>query len=60
VEGGIADLVVFDPATVVDGATFREPTRGPAGIRHVIVAGRLVLTDGQQDDDVRPGRVLLT
>jgi N-acyl-D-amino-acid deacylase len=59
VEGAMADLVVFDPVTVLDGATFQEPTRGPAGIRHVIVAGRPVLTDGQQDDDVRQGRVLL-
>jgi N-acyl-D-amino-acid deacylase len=60
VEGAMGDLVVFDPATVLDGATFQEPTRGPAGIRQVIVAGRPVLIDGRQRDDVRPGRVLLT
>jgi N-acyl-D-amino-acid deacylase len=58
-EGSIADLVVFDPAMIVDGATFQEPTRGPAGIRQVIVAGRRVVADGRQDDLSRPGRVLL-
>jgi N-acyl-D-amino-acid deacylase len=58
-EGAIADLVAFDPETVADGATFREPTRPPVGIRHVVVAGRPVLVDGRQLDERRPGRVLL-
>ena len=59
VEGAVADLVVFDPATILDGATFQDPTRSPTGIHHVIVAGRSVLTDGRQVDVARPGRVLL-
>lgn len=58
-EGAVADLVVFDAGTVADGATFREPTRPPVGIHHVIVSGRRVLTDGVQVDDARPGGVLL-
>jgi N-acyl-D-amino-acid deacylase len=58
-EGAIADLVVFDPATITDGATFREPTLPPIGVRHVIVAGRRLVADGRQPDEVRPGRVLL-
>jgi N-acyl-D-amino-acid deacylase len=58
-EGAAADLVVFDPATVLDGATFQEPTRPPVGIHHVIVAGRPVMSDGRQIDVSRPGRVLL-
>ena len=58
-EGAAADLVVFDPATVVDVATFQEPSRPPTGIHHVIVGGRQVVADGRQFDDVRPGRVLL-
>ncbi len=56
--GAVADLVVFDAATVVDGATFQDPTLPPSGIRHVIVAGRQVLDEGRQLDAVRPGRVL--
>ncbi len=59
VEGAIADLVVFDPATITDGATFREPTLPPVGVQHVMVAGRRVVVDGRQPDEVRPGRVLL-
>ena len=58
-EGAVADLVAFDPATIVDGATFRDPKLPPTGIRHVIVAGRQVLSEGRQVDAVRPGRVLL-
>jgi N-acyl-D-amino-acid deacylase len=58
-EGAMADLVVFDPVTVLDGATFQAPTLPPVGIRHVIVAGSPVVTDGRQLDASRPGRVLL-
>ncbi len=59
IAGAVADLVAFDPATIIDGATFQAPTRGPIGIRHVIVAGRPVLTNGRQLDTARPGSVLL-
>jgi N-acyl-D-aspartate/D-glutamate deacylase len=58
--GLIADLVSFDEATIVDAATFGEPTRAPIGIHEVIVAGRRVVAGGRQVDDARPGRVLLT
>ena len=60
VAGAVADLVAFDPGTILDGATFTDPKRGPTGIDHVIVAGRPVLADGRQIDAARPGRVLLT
>lgn len=56
-EGRRADLVVFDPATVLDQSTFTEPHRFPIGIEEVIVAGRRVVAEGRQRDDVRPGRV---
>jgi N-acyl-D-amino-acid deacylase len=58
-EGAVADLIALDPDTVADGATFREPTRPPVGIHHVVVAGRQVIADGRQLDGSRPGRVLL-
>ena len=44
--GAAADLVVFDPATVRDLATFEEPRREAAGIRHVMVNGILAVEDG--------------
>ena len=56
-EGLIADLVVFDPETVIDRATFEEPHQYPDGIPHVLVAGDPVVLDGQHTG-ARPGRVL--
>ena len=58
-EGAVADLVLFDPATILDGATFQQPTRAPVGVHDVIVDGRPVISNGRQADDSRPGRVLL-
>lgn len=55
--GAWADLVVFDPGTVRDRATFENPNRFPEGIAMVIVNGRLVAADGRVTDE-RPGRVL--
>ncbi len=44
--GMAADVVVFDPATVLDHATFAAPMRPSVGIRHVLVNGRPALRDG--------------
>jgi N-acyl-D-amino-acid deacylase len=56
-EGAFADLVAFDPTTVLDVATYEEPARGPAGIAHVVVNGRLAIRDGVETGE-RPGRLL--
>ncbi len=42
-----ADLVVFNPATVIDRATFTEPHQYPIGIEHVIVNGALTVLNGK-------------
>ena len=55
--GAYADLVVFDPATVADRATFEAPHQYPAGIEFVLVNGVLAV-DGGQFRDARGGRVL--
>lgn len=47
-EGAFADLVVFDPATVADDATYEWPSRHPVGIEHVIVNGRVAVSAGQE------------
>ena len=56
-EGAFADLVVFDPSTVTDQATYSEPAHYPAGIPHVIVNGQLAIVDGVETG-ARPGRLL--
>ena len=55
--GAFADLVVFDPTTIADRATFTEPHQYPVGIDHVIVNGRFAVENGTFSD-VRAGRVL--
>jgi N-acyl-D-aspartate/D-glutamate deacylase len=52
--GAYADLVIFDPETVQDMATYIEPHRYPVGIEHVLVNGRFVLRAGALTGE-RPG-----
>ncbi len=56
-EGLVADLVLFDPATVADRATYDDPRRAPVGIPYVIVGGELVLDEGMRTDAL-PGRAI--
>jgi N-acyl-D-amino-acid deacylase len=56
-EGAYADITVFDPATVIDRATFTEPTLPAAGIAHVFVNGQPVWQQGKATGE-RPGRAL--
>ena len=44
--GFFADLVLFDPDTVIDGATYENPRVGPVGMPYVIVNGRFAVRDG--------------
>jgi N-acyl-D-amino-acid deacylase len=55
--GFVADLVLFDPATVTDLATYAEPHRYATGIIHLLVDGRPVIWDGRLTGNT-PGRVL--
>ena len=56
-DGAVADLVVFDPATVRSTATYDAPRSFPIGIEHVIVAGTPVVADGVHTGAL-PGRGL--
>ncbi len=55
--GAIADLVIFDAATVHDSANFEHPTRAPLGIDTVIVAGQLAVAGGKATG-AREGRLI--
>ena len=46
VESAVADLVVFDPETISDRATYLEPRRYAEGIESLIVNGKMVIEDG--------------
>jgi N-acyl-D-aspartate/D-glutamate deacylase len=55
--GAVADLVVFDPATIADRATFDSPYEPPIGVAAVVVNGMPVVLDGEPTG-ATPGRVL--
>ncbi|HEY2684941.1 MAG TPA: D-aminoacylase [Steroidobacteraceae bacterium] len=55
--GYVADLVVFDPATVIDKATIESPEAAPLGIPAVIVSGKFVVDDGKPTG-AHPGKAL--
>jgi len=54
--GADADITVFDPARVIDRATFEKPAQYSEGIPYVLVNGVLVVKDGQLSESVLPGR----
>jgi N-acyl-D-amino-acid deacylase len=56
--GHFADVVVFDPATIADRATFENPHQYSVGVKQVFVNGVLVLKDGEHTG-AKPGRALL-
>jgi N-acyl-D-amino-acid deacylase len=49
-EGAAADIVIFDPATVEDKATYENPFQYPVGIKAVVVNGAVALLDGQRGE----------
>jgi len=53
--GAFADIAVFDPKTIRDGATFSDPMHYSVGVRYVFVNGRPVVWDAEITDE-RPGR----
>jgi N-acyl-D-amino-acid deacylase len=56
-EGMFADVVVFDPTTIADRATYEKPHQYAVGVKHVFVNGVQVLKDGEHTG-AKPGRAL--
>jgi N-acyl-D-amino-acid deacylase len=55
--GYFADVVIFDPGTIADRATFEKPHQYAVGMKHVFVNGVQVLKDGEHTG-AKPGRAL--
>jgi dihydroorotase/N-acyl-D-amino-acid deacylase len=55
--GMYADVVVFDPRTIIDKATFEEPLQASIGVRDVFVNGTAVLRDGVHTG-AKPGQIV--
>jgi N-acyl-D-aspartate/D-glutamate deacylase len=56
-EGFHADVVVFDPQSIADRATYERPHQLSTGVRHVLVNGVSVVQDGRHTG-AKPGRAL--
>ena len=56
--GADADITIFDASRVVDQSTYREPSRAPLGIQHVLVNGVSVVREGRAVEGVTPGRAV--
>jgi N-acyl-D-aspartate/D-glutamate deacylase len=54
--GADADLTIFDPAKVIDTAAYGDPAKYSQGFRYVLVAGVPVVSNGELQPDVTPGR----
>ena len=54
--GADADIVLFDPARVIDRATFEKPTTPSEGIPYVIVGGQVIVDEGQIVGSAFPGQ----
>jgi N-acyl-D-aspartate/D-glutamate deacylase len=56
--GADADVVVLDPTAVTDTATYLDPTRAAVGVRHLLVSGTAVITDGELVVGAFPGQAV--
>jgi N-acyl-D-aspartate/D-glutamate deacylase len=56
--GADADLTIFDPARVIDRATYENPAQYSEGISYVLVNGVLVVKNGALQENVLPGRAV--
>jgi len=56
-EGMYADVVVFDPNTIIDRATYEQPNQLSVGVREVLVNGVEVVRDGRHTG-AKPGRIV--
>ena len=56
--GADADLVVLDPSSISDRATYVDPTRPSVGVQHLLVDGKFVVRDGALETGAYPGQAI--
>lgn len=57
-EGFYADIVVFNPETIIDNATYENPFQSPTGVEYVLINGKMVVDRAKHGTKVVAGRVL--
>ena len=57
-EGATADIVIFDPAKIQDGATYSAPNEPSTGVRYLLVGGTVVIDNAAVMANVAPGRAI--
>jgi N-acyl-D-aspartate/D-glutamate deacylase len=57
-EGADADVIVFDPQTIQDRATFQKPMEPSVGVRYLLVGGTVLIDQGQLVPGIYPGRAI--
>ena len=58
-EGADADVVIFDPLTIQDRATFAKPMEPSVGVRYLLVGGTVLIDQGQLVPGIYPGRAII-
>jgi N-acyl-D-aspartate/D-glutamate deacylase len=58
-EGADADIVVFDPATISDRATFEMLMASSVGVRELLVGGTVLIDDGKLVQNLYPGKAIV-
>jgi len=57
-EGMDADIVIFDPKTIANRATYENPTKTATGVQTLLVSGQLVIENGTLNQEVAPGKAI--
>ncbi len=58
-EGADADVVVFDPKTISDRATFLKPMEPSVGVHYLLIGGMVLIDDGKMVENVFPGKAIV-
>lgn len=58
-EGADADVVIFDPQTITDRATFEKPMEPSVGVHFLLVAGTVLIDDGKMVQGMYPGKAIV-